>query len=107
MGVSEISRGPQYKMTENGPATTTPRGRGQDIIINGKVWRPRYRIALENVGCSDKTLKKKNPKTALITGMAYCPVDETLEVLVADAQRPNQPDEQPRPPSKRSASRDR
>jgi hypothetical protein len=66
-----------------------PRADGRDIIINGKVWRPRHRIAAENIGCSDRTLKRKNPKTATIAGWLYCPVEETLALLVADARRPN------------------
>jgi hypothetical protein len=80
-------------------STTTPRGRGQDIIINGIVWRPHQRIAEEDIGCAHKTLtrnlKKKNTRTALIAGMKYSPVEEAKADLVADAQRPNQP-QQPR-----------
>jgi hypothetical protein len=75
-------------MTSDDSATAI-RGRGKDIIINGKVWRPRHRIAKEDIGGSDKTLKRKHPKTVLINGMAYCPVDETLALLVAEARRPN------------------
>jgi hypothetical protein len=87
-------------MTNNN--STTP-GRGKDIIIDGKVWRPRHRIADENVGCADKTLKRKNPTTALIAGMAYCPVEETLAVLIAEARRPNQPAPPPPPRPGRAA----
>jgi hypothetical protein len=91
--------------SDDTPSTTTPqRGRGQDIIINGKVWKPHHRIAKEDVGCAPKTLtrnlKKKHTRTALINGINYSPVEEAKADLVADAKRPNEP-----PTRRRSTTR--
>jgi hypothetical protein len=72
-----------------------PRGRGQDIVIGGKIWRHHDRIAIEDIGFSSRTLARKNPKSVLISNMTYCPVEEVLADLVAGAVRKNQP-EQPK-----------
>jgi hypothetical protein len=88
---------------DHSSTSTPPRGRGRDIVINGQVWRPHYRIAEEDVRCAHKTLtrnlKKKRTRTALINGIDYSPVEEALADLVADAKPPNQP------PTRRGRSR--
>jgi hypothetical protein len=96
--MSDFSDQDMHHMTsDDTPSTTTtpPRGRGQDIVIDGKVWKPHYRIAEEDVGCAPKTLtrnlKKKHTRTALINGINYSPVEEAKADLVADAKRPNEP----------------
>jgi hypothetical protein len=89
----QISNGISATMSEV-PANLRPRLRAvtrPDIIIDGKIWRPRQRIAEEDIHVSDKSAKRYNFRTVYIGGVAYCPVEESLRDIAARARRRNEP----------------
>jgi hypothetical protein len=59
-------------------------------LPNGKILKPRARFA-DEVGVSERTIRRLNPPTALIAGVAYVESDGTLQLIADTVKRPNQP----------------
>ncbi|THD58767.1 MAG: hypothetical protein E7813_25770 [Bradyrhizobium sp.] len=62
-----------------------------DITLpNGKLIKPRVRIAKEN-GLCEKTVQRMNPETVFVGGVAYCDPVEVLEMIGGNLNRRNAP----------------
>jgi hypothetical protein len=59
---------------------------------NGDQMWPRKELAEDELGITEKSLKRQNPPTTYLGGVAYCPHDETIKRVVTDRiRRPDQP----------------
>jgi hypothetical protein len=54
---------------------------------NGDTAWPRLELAEEELGMSEKALKRRRPPTTYIGGVAYCPHDETIKRVITDRIR--------------------
>lgn len=70
-----------------------------DITIDSEIWRPRTRLAKEDLRVSDKTAQRLNFTTVYIGAVAYCPVERSLRDIAARARRRNEPPAR-RPPAR-------
>jgi hypothetical protein len=61
------------------------------IQIAGQTWKPRSMFAADDLGISDRTARRMNFRTALIGGIAFVPVEESLRDVAARARRRNDP----------------
>ena len=50
----------------------------KSLIIDGKTWEPRFKIAAVDLETSDRNLASKNPRTIYHGGVAYCCLEEIL-----------------------------
>ena len=66
-----------------------------DITIDGKVHKPRARIA-NNIGVTDRTAVRYNWPTFYVGGIAYCEEEGCLADLAGRARRRNEPVKHPR-----------
>jgi hypothetical protein len=69
------------------------------VLPDGKTLEPRVRFA-ERVGISDYAARDMNLPTTYIGGVAYVPVEQSLEIIAGRAKRRNEP-----PARRRIASR--
>lgn len=75
------------------PATDPPRrGRrkhaGRHIKLpNGDTLVPRRELAEDELGITEKSLKRRNPPTVYLGGVAYVPHDATLQQVITDRIR--------------------
>jgi hypothetical protein len=70
------------------------RGLGRDarpdiVMSDGRVFRPRFRIAAE-AGVDDKTLKRKHCETRYVGNLAYCEINSALAALLGEPKQQRQ-----------------
>jgi hypothetical protein len=60
------------------------------VMADGRVFRPRYRIAA-GAGVNERTLRRKHGEVVYIGGLAYCEVNSAISDLVGKPLRRNAP----------------
>jgi hypothetical protein len=67
-----------------------PESRPDIKLPNGKTLKPRARMA-DEMGVSERTVKRLNAETAYIANVAYVNVDSVLQLIGDTLKRRNQP----------------
>jgi len=63
-------------------------GRHIPLPSGDELW-PRREIAEEKLGINEKTLKRYKPPTVYISNSAYCPINETMQLIADRIRRPS------------------